>query len=457
MVDGFFSDVTEPIRFGGLDSDDPLAFKVYEADRLVLGKRMEDHLRPGICFWHSFAWAGIGHVRRGTLDRPWLTGPAIRWTPRGRRWPSPSSSSRSWASRSTASTTATSSPEGATLRRIPLEPGCARRRRGRLPGADRRSAAVGHGQSLHPPRYQAGAATNPDPEVFAYAAAQVKHMLEITKRLGGENYVLWGGREGYDTLLEHRPCARGRPVRPLPAPCRRAQAPDRLHGSAPDRTEADGADQAPVRLRHGDGATASSSATASRASTPSTSRRTTRRSPATASITRSRTRSRTGSSAASTRTAATPRTAGTRTSSRTRSRTSRCRCTRSSEHGGIATGGFNFDAKLRRQSIDRTDLFHAHIGGIDTLARALLVAADMIERGTLAELREARYAGLGRSARPGDPRRNASRSSRSRQGRRRRDRSDARVRSAGAAGERRQPVSLVADGPGDRRRRPLTG
>ena len=51
------------------------------------------------------------------------------------------------------------------------------------------------------PRYQAGAATNPDPEVFAYAAAQVKHMLEVTQRLGGENYVLWGGREGYDTLL----------------------------------------------------------------------------------------------------------------------------------------------------------------------------------------------------------------------------------------------------------------
>ncbi len=53
-----------------------------------------------------------------------------------------------------------------------------------------------------------------------------------------------------------------------------------------------------------------------------------------------------------------------------------------------ATGGFNFDAKLRRQSIDRNDLFHAHIGGIDTLARALLVAADMIEAGTLASMVE---------------------------------------------------------------------
>ena len=51
------------------------------------------------------------------------------------------------------------------------------------------------------PRFQAGAATNPDPEVFAYAAAQVKNMLGVTKRLGGANYVLWGGREGYDSLL----------------------------------------------------------------------------------------------------------------------------------------------------------------------------------------------------------------------------------------------------------------
>jgi xylose isomerase len=61
--------------------------------------------------------------------------------------------------------------------------------------------------------------------------------------------------------------------------------------------------------------------------------------------------------------------------------------------GGMGTGGFNFDAKLRRQSMDRVDLFHAHIGGIDTLARSLLAAADMIEEGTLDAMREGRYAG----------------------------------------------------------------
>jgi xylose isomerase len=74
--------------------------------------------------------------------------------------------------------------------------------------------------------------------------------------------------------------------------------------------------------------------------------------------------------------------------------------------GGFTSGGFNFDAKLRRQSLDRIDLFHAHIGGIDTLARALLAAAAMIEDGTLGRLQDERYAGweseLGRSILSGD-------------------------------------------------------
>jgi len=69
--------------------------------------------------------------------------------------------------------------------------------------------------------------------------------------------------------------------------------------------------------------------------------------------------------------------------------------------GGLGTGGFNFDAKLRRQSIDRTDLFHAHIGGMDTLARALLAAASILESGELDDARDRRYAAwdgdLGRS------------------------------------------------------------
>ena len=72
VAEAFFTEVTEPIRYAGPESTDPLAFKVYDKDRVVLGKRIEEHLRPGVCFWHSFAWPGLDMFGIGTLDRPWL-------------------------------------------------------------------------------------------------------------------------------------------------------------------------------------------------------------------------------------------------------------------------------------------------------------------------------------------------------------------------------------------------
>ena len=72
MGEAFFPEVPGPIPFAGPDSGEPLAFAVYEPDRLVLGKRMADHLRIGVCLWHSFAWDGRDMFGVGTLDRPWL-------------------------------------------------------------------------------------------------------------------------------------------------------------------------------------------------------------------------------------------------------------------------------------------------------------------------------------------------------------------------------------------------
>ena len=163
MADGFFSDVAKPIRFGGLDSTDPLTFKVYEPDRLVLGKRMEDHLRPGVCFWHSFAWAGVDMFGIGTLDRPWLgrlrrpdgcrpieDGRGLRVLREDRDpvllLPRPGRCAR-----------------GRELRGVPGQPRCAGRRCGRLPGADRRPAAVGDGQPVHPSALPGGRRHQPRP------------------------------------------------------------------------------------------------------------------------------------------------------------------------------------------------------------------------------------------------------------------------------------------------------
>jgi len=72
MAEAFFNEVPERIPFGGLGSTEALAFKVYDPDRLVLGKRMEDHLRIAVCLWHSFAWPGSDVFGTGTFDRPWL-------------------------------------------------------------------------------------------------------------------------------------------------------------------------------------------------------------------------------------------------------------------------------------------------------------------------------------------------------------------------------------------------
>ena len=200
-VAGFFSEVPDRIEFGGLGSDEPLAFKVYEPDRMVLGKRMEDHLRIAVCLWHSFNWPGSDVFGVGTFDRPWLV-------PGG----DPMEAARSKLDAAFEFITTLGvpyftfhdrdvAPEGGTFAetRAMLDAVVAA-----IEGHMERTGARllwGTANLFGHPRYAAGAATNPDPEVFAYAAAQVTHMLEATKRLGGTNYTLWGGREGYETLL----------------------------------------------------------------------------------------------------------------------------------------------------------------------------------------------------------------------------------------------------------------
>ena len=391
MSDTFFTDVPGPITFGGLDSSDPLSFKVYQPDRLVLGKRMEDQLRPGVCFWHSFAWAGIDMFGLGTLDRPWLTaademeGARRKLATAFEFFAKLGTPYYCFHDRDVA-------PEGDRFATF----------RSNLDALADEAAGYqeqtgvrllwGTANLFSHPRYAAGAATNPDPEVFAYAAAQVKHMLEVTKRLGGANYVLWGGREGYDTLLntdlrregaqlarflhlvaehKHRIGFGGQLlIEPKPMEPTKHQYDydvQTVHGFLV-RNGLDGEYRVNIEANHATLAGHSFHHEVAYATANGI----------LGSIDANRGDPQNGWDTDqfpnSVEDLALPLFEILRA-------------------GGIAPGGFNFDAKLRRQSTDRHDLFHAHIGGLDTLARALLVAAALVEEGELAARKDARYAG----------------------------------------------------------------
>jgi len=390
--DTFFSEAPGRIPFGGPDSTDPLAFTVYQPDRIVLGKRMEDQLRIAVCLWHSFAWPGSDVFGVGTFDRPWLaTGLDPLDAARAKLDAAFEFLAKlgvpffCFHDRDVA-------PEGRTFAETQsildavtdLIAGHMERTGLRL--------LWGTANLFSNPRYMAGAATNPDPEVFAWAAAQVKSMLDVTKRLGGANYVLWGGREGYETLLntdlareeaqlarflslvadyKHRIGFEGTLlIEPKPQEPTKHQYDYDVatvlgflarHGLETEyrvNIEANHATLAGHSFHHEVAYAIANgifgSIDANRGDyqngwdTDQFPNSVDELSLALYEILRG---------------------------------------------GGFTTGGFNFDAKLRRQSIDRLDLFHAHVGGIDTLARALLVAAELVERGELGRLRDVRYAG----------------------------------------------------------------
>ena len=392
MGEAFFSEVTEPIRFEGLDSTNSLAFKVYEPDRLVLGKRMVDHLRPGVCFWHSFAWAGVDMFGIGTLDRPWIGSPGDEMDAARQKmgvafefFEKIGIPYYCFHDRDVAPETGSFAEFRAALDALSDDAAGYQERTGvRL--------LWGTANLFTHPRYQAGAATNPDPEVFAYAAAQVKHMLEVTQRLGGENYVLWGGREGYDTLLntdlrregdqfarflhlvadhKHRLGFEGQLlIEPKPMePTKHQYDYDvaTVHGFLV-RYGLEGEYKANIEANHATLAGHSFHHEVALAAA-------------------------TGMLGSIDANRGDPQNGWDTDQFPNSVEDLVLPLYEILRAGGIAPGGFNFDAKLRRQSTDRTDLFHAHIGGLDTLARALLAAAALIERGELADRKDHRYAG----------------------------------------------------------------
>ena len=190
----------EAIQHEGPRSDNPLSFKYYDPDEVVAGKTLKDHLRFSIAYWHSFRGVGSDPFGPGTIQRPWEKG-GDPLTVAKRRMDAAFEffvkiQAPFWCfhDRDIA-------PEGTTLAQSHRNLEVIVKHAGGLQKTTGVKLLWGTANLFSNPRYMCGAATNPDAHVFAYAAGQVRKALEVTKELGGENYVFWGGREGYETLL----------------------------------------------------------------------------------------------------------------------------------------------------------------------------------------------------------------------------------------------------------------
>lgn len=379
------------VRYEGPESTSDLAYRFYDKDRVVFGKRMEDYLRFAVCMWHTFCWPGSDVFGAGTFDRPWLNGPQDEGAARAKR-----------------------EAALAFVEKLDLPFYCFHDVDVMAPaesiGEFRASFAravdhleelqAQHGRKLlwgtanlfgHP-RYLAGAATSPRPEVYAWGASQVRDALEATHRLGGSNYVLWGGREGYDTILntdlkteqenfgrflslvvEHKHkigFAGTILIEPKPhEPTKHQYDFDTqtvygflkrfgLENEVKVNIEANHATLSGHTFEHEiamAGALGVFGSIDANRGDPQNGWDTDQFPNSVEELTLA--------------------------------------CIEIERAGGFTDGGFNFDAKVRRQSVDAVDLFHGHIGGVDVIAKALLRAEAIIADGRIDTFRAERYAG----------------------------------------------------------------
>jgi len=381
----------DPIRFEGPDSTNPLAFRYYDKDRLVLGKTMEQQLRFAVCYWHTYCWDGGDPFGGATFLRPWQgTGDAMA------------------AARMKADVAfefvgklgapfytfhdRDVAPEGASVRETVDN----LHRMVDILLAKQEATGIkalwGTANMFSHRRWMAGASTNPDPDVFAMACLSVKEAMDATLRLGGQNYVMWGGREGYETLLntdlksefdqmgrflsmavdyKHKIGLEG-PVLIEPKP----REPSKhqydydtatvfgflqkygLEKEVKMNLEANHATLAGHSFEH-EVAMASALGLFG-------------------SVDMNR-----GDLLLGWDTDQFPNNVG----------EIALVIYHILKAGGFTTGGFNFDAKVRRQSIEPSDLFHAHVSGMDIAARGLLIAERMLLSGELEKFVQERYQG----------------------------------------------------------------
>ncbi|MCW1403467.1 xylose isomerase [Novosphingobium sp. MW5] len=381
----------DTVRYEGPDSTNDLAYRWYDKDRVVMGKRMEDHLRFAVCMWHTFCWPGSDVFGAGTFSRPWHAGP--------------NDATRAAQKREAAlafvekldlpfycfhDVDVMADADGVTDFRKSFAEAVDHLEE--LQAKHGRKLLWGTANLFSHPRYMGGAATNPDPEIYAWAALQVRDALEATHRLGGANYVLWGGREGYDSILnteigveqenfgrflslvvdhKHRIGFSGTIlIEPKPhEPTKHQYDFDTqtvyaflkrfgLENEVKVNIEANHATLSGHTFEH--------------------------------EIAMARALGILGSIDANRGDPQNGWDTDQFPNSVEEITLAQLEVLRA---GGLGNGGWNFDAKVRRQSIDAADLFHGHIGGVDVIAKGLLRAAAVIEDGQLEAFRAERYAG----------------------------------------------------------------
>lgn len=387
----YFPEVKTKVKYEGPGSDNPLAFKYYNAKKKIGGKTMEQHLKFAACYWHTFKGTGADPFGGAVYDRPWdqgfdqmdiakqtLDASFEFFTKLGvKYW--------CWHDRDIA-------PEGNTIKESAknLEIITDRAK------AYQKSSGVkllwGTANVFSHPRYANGASTNPDPLVMAHAGAQVRRAIDGTIKLGGTGYVFWGGREGYISLINtnmkhereqfanflHMSKNYARKngfkgtffIEPKPKEPSTHQYDFDAATCLGFLREFDLLDDFKLNLEVNHATLATHSwehelAVAQDAG-------------ALGSLDINR-----GDMTVGWDTDQFP----------TNLYDAVWTMYYVLHNKGLRHGGLNFDAKVRRNSFDTVDLFHAHIGGMDTFAKALLVAQDIIKDGRIDTFKKKRYAG----------------------------------------------------------------
>jgi xylose isomerase len=380
-----------PIRFEGADSPNELAFKHYDKDRIVLGQRMQDHLRFAACYWHNFVWTGLDPFGGATFERPWFQGGSpmelakLKADAAFEFFAKLGVPYYCFHDRDVA-------PEGAT----PRESHDNFQRMVDVLGEKQQATGLkllwGTANLFSHRRFMSGAASNPNPELFAMAALQVRDAMDATLKLGGENYVLWGGREGYETLLNTR---LGQELDQLGRFLNMAVEYKHKIGfkgailiepkpREPSKHQYD-FDTATVYgflVRYGLEKEVKVNIEANHATLSGHSFEHEIATAGALGILGSLDMNR-GDPQLGWDTDQFPNNVP----------ETALALYHVLQAGGLGSGGLNFDAKVRRQSIDAEDLFNGHIGGMDVCAQGLLIAEKMITDGRLKAAVDARYAG----------------------------------------------------------------